>query len=52
MKPFFTNKNTLNSTLTIIDNGKIISEDNEVANVLNSFIEKSVSSLEIDIPKK
>ena len=52
MKPFFTSKSTLNSTFTIIDNGKIISEDNEVANVLNSFFEKSVSSLEIDIPKK
>ena len=53
MKPFFfTNKSILKSTLTIIDNDKITSEDNEVAEVLNTFFEKAVWSLEIDIPKK
>ena len=42
----------MKSTLIIIDNDKIISEDNEVDEVLNTFFEKSVSSLEIDISKQ
>ena len=38
MKPFFSNKGASTSKITLIENDKIVSEDIEVANVLNTFL--------------
>ena len=47
MKPFFSNKGASTSKITLIENDKIVSEDIEVANALNTFFSESVKSLDI-----
>ena len=52
MKPFFTSKSLSKNKITLIESGKIINEDIEVAETLNNWFEESVSSLNISIPEK
>ena len=49
-KPFFSDKGMTNTRITLIDHDKIISEDKEVAEALNSFFENAVKGLNIPIP--
>ena len=48
--PFFSNKGASTSKITLIENDKIVSEDIEVANALNTFFSESVKSLDITEP--
>ena len=52
MKTFFTSKSLSKNKITLIENGKIINEDIEVAETLNNWFEESVSSLNISVPEK
>ena len=47
MKPFFSDKTYLNRKITLIEEGKIISNDNEVAETMNDFFSNAVKKLEI-----
>ena len=47
IKPFFSNKGISKTEITLIDGEKIISNDLEVANTLNSFFELAVALLGI-----
>ena len=49
IKPFFSNKGTSKSVITLVEKGKIISDDLDVATTLNSFFENAVNVM--DIPK-
>ena len=51
MNAFFTNKSISKSTLTIIKNDKIISEDKQEGEIPNNRFEVSAPSSEIDILK-
>ena len=51
MKPFFSNKGASTSKITLIQNDKIVSENIEVANALNTFFSESVKSLDIIEPR-
>ena len=50
MKPFFTDKGLSKRTITLIKGNKIISDDVDVANALNTFFESAVKNLEITDP--
>lgn len=51
MKPFFSDKGLGKSTITLVDDGKIISEDKDVANILNDFFANVTKNLDINIPQ-
>ena len=48
VKPFLSNKSTLTSQITLVDENNIISEEGEVAEMLNSFFDKAVRDLGIN----
>ena len=48
VKPFLSNKGCFYKQITIIEDGKIISEDKEVAEKLSNYFEKAVKSLDIN----
>ena len=50
VKPFFSDKGMGRKKITLIDDNRIISEDVEVAKVLNTFFDNAVTSLNIHIP--
>ena len=50
MKPFFFDKGAGKTDITLIEGGKIIQEDSEVANIMKYFFGKAVASLNLDIP--
>ena len=50
MKPFFSDKGAGKTDITLIEGGKIIQEDSEVANIMNDFFGKAVAPLNLDIP--
>ena len=52
MKPFFTDKGTSRNSLSLIEGSKIIVEDTEIAETLNTYFEYAVSSLGISEPKE
>ena len=52
MKPFFSDKGAGTSKITLVEDDKIISEDQDVANTLNSFFENAVPSLGLYIPEE
>ena len=52
MKPFFTDKGTSKNSISLIEGSKIIVEDNEIAETLNTYFEYAVSSLGISEPKE
>ena len=37
VKPFLSDKTPFNAKITLIEDGEVISSDNEIANVLNTF---------------
>ena len=45
MKPFFTDKGTSRNSISLIEDSKIIVEDMEIAETLNTYFEYAVSSL-------
>ena len=47
LKPFFSEKGPTKKKITIVKDNKIISEDKEVAETLNSFFQNAVNSLNI-----
>ena len=51
MKPFFSDKGLGKNTITLVDEGKIISEDKDVANTLNHFFSNVTKNLDVDIPQ-
>ena len=52
MKPFFTDKGTSRNSISLIEGSKIIVEDMEIAETLNTYFEYAVSSLGISEPKE
>ena len=48
MKPLFTNKNPVSEKMILIDDGKIVSNDVEIAECLNTYFTNITNSLEID----
>ena len=50
MKPFFSDKGVSTNKITLIEGDNIISKDEEVAEIMNSFFENAVSELEIEEP--
>ena len=52
MKPFFSDKGAGTSKITLVEDDKIISEDQDVANTLNSFFDNAVPSLGLYIPEE
>ena len=47
VKPFFTDKRSQSSKITLVDGDKIVSDDQEVSDKLNSFFKNAIESLEI-----
>ena len=47
VKPLLSDKDLQSSKITLIKNGKIISEDKELASTFSSFFENAVKSLNI-----
>ena len=48
VKPFFTDKRSQSSKITLVDGDKIVSDNNqEVSDKLNSFFKNAIESLEI-----
>ena len=45
--PFLSDKTPFNAKITLIEHGEVISSDNEIANVLNTFFSNIVSNLTI-----
>ena len=52
MKPLFSDKGAGTSKITLVEDDKIISEDQDVANTLNSFFANAVPSLGLYIPEE
>ena len=52
MKPFFTDKGTSRNSTRLIESSRIIAEDMEIAETLNTHFEYAVSSLGISEPKE
>ena len=52
MKPFFSDKGLGKSNIILIKDEKIISDDLDVANTLNTYFDKAVASLNTNIPKE
>ena len=52
MKPFFIDKGTSRNSISLIEGSKIIVEDMEIAETLNTYFEYAVSSLGISEPKE
>ena len=52
MRPFFSDKGSGKSRITLVEGGNIIADDTGVANTLNSFFGNAVKSLAINIPKE
>ena len=50
LKPFLTDKGITSNNICLIEEGKIISKDQEVAETLNTFFQNSVSSLLVTEP--
>ena len=48
MKPLFSSKASYNANIKLTDKDKIIQNDENVAETLNSFFENSVSSLKLN----
>ena len=48
VKPFLSNKSIQTSQITLVDEDNIISEDSEVAEVLNNFFDNAVKDLKIN----
>ena len=47
VKPFLSDKTPFNAKITLIEDGEVISSDNEIANVLNTFFSNIVSNLNL-----
>ena len=47
VKPFLSNKSIQTSQITLVDEDNIISEDSEVAEMLNNFFDNAVKDLKI-----
>ena len=47
MKPFFSDKQNICKKITLIENDKIVSNDEEVAEIMNEFFSYAVSKLDI-----
>ena len=47
VKPFFSEKNMVNSKINLIENNEIVSDDSKIANTFNDFFVNIVPSLEI-----
>ena len=47
VKPFLSDKTPSNAKITLIEDGEVISSDNEIANVLNTFFSNIVSNLNL-----
>ena len=47
IKPLFSDKNLQSGNITLIKDGEIISEDEDVAKTFSSFLENAVTSLNI-----
>ena len=52
MKPIFPDKEAGKSDIALIEGDKSIQEDSEVANIMNDFLGKALSSLNIGIPSE
>ena len=50
MKPFFSDKGLSRDKITLIEDGNIINEDQQIANLFNAFFEDAVTSLDIEEP--
>ena len=48
VKPMFSEKTMATDSITLIENNKIISEDQEVAEIFNSYFSNAVKSLNIE----
>ena len=48
MKPLFSDKGCHKPKITLIDEGKITSEDQEVSNIFNKYFKNAITSLEIE----
>ena len=48
VKPLFTNKNPMSEKITLIDDGKIVSNDVEMAECFNTYFAKITNTFEID----
>jgi len=51
MKPFISDKCNLSSKITLVEEGKIISDDMELANTFQNFFDNAVSSLNLQCDK-
>ena len=47
VKPFLSDKTLFNAKVTLIEDGEIISSDNEIADVLNTFFSNIVHNLDL-----
>ena len=47
VKPFLSEKSQSNAKITLIEDGEVISSDNETADVLNTFFSNKVSNLNL-----
>ena len=47
VKPFLSDKTPFNAKITLIEDGEIISSDNEIADLLNTFFSNIVSNLNL-----
>ena len=47
VKPFLSEKGTIKAKITLVESGEIISEDEQISEILNSFFAGSVQSLDI-----
>jgi len=52
LKPFISDKCNLSSKITLVEEGKIISEDMELANTFQNFFDNAVSSLSLQCEEK
>ena len=48
IKPLFTGKSKLKTNITIVDNEKVVTEKQEVAEILNNYFIEAVQNLEIE----
>ena len=47
IKPFFSDKNNIGRNISLIDNNEIISNDDDIAEIMNSYFSNAVENLDI-----
>ena len=52
MKPLFSDKGCSRSTITLIDNGKIVKEDQEISNILTIYFKEAADKVVLENDEK